>query len=316
MIFTIRCLDVSLAFFFILYCVLSAVVSGSWRVAKRFGAELCARRQADLLFSLRLLPVVAAAVWTLGFVVPSFLLLEPRAACEPVGEIPLALAGCCLLLFALGVGRAWRAHTKTANTVDAWISKARAMPSAERVPVFRIRSVVPALTVAGMWMPRVLLSDAAATVLSRQELDTALKHEWAHVHRWDNLKKLMFLVCSFAGMSQLESAWAEASEMAADDEAVANARNALDLASALIKLSRLAPVQPSMALTTALVNGASVSARVARLVAWDETRVTRPRGFVFPGYAKVAALGTACGILLTYGAVLRDMHALTEFVVW
>jgi beta-lactamase regulating signal transducer with metallopeptidase domain len=259
---------------------------------------------------------VAATLWTLAFVVPSFLLLEPRAAGEPVGEIPLALGGCCLLLFALGVGRAWRAHTKTASTVDAWITKAAAMPSTERVPVFRIRPAVPALTVAGMWMPRVLLSEAAATVLSRQELDTALKHEWAHVHRWDNLKKLMFLFCSFAGMSQLESAWAEASEMAADDEAVADARNALDLASALIKLARLAPVYPSTALTTALLNGASVNARVARLVAWDETRLTRSRGFALPWYAKVAALGTACGILLTYGAVLRDMHALTEFVVW
>jgi len=64
----------------------------------------------------------------------------------------------------------------------------------------------------------------------------------AHAHRRDNLKKLLFRFCAFPGMSRLEAAWCEAEEMAADDAAVASVGDALDLASALIKLSRLAPV--------------------------------------------------------------------------
>jgi len=95
----------------------------------------------------------------------------------------------------------------------------------------------------------VLLSDAAAAVLSPQELATALQHEMAHAHRRDNLKKLLFRFCAFPGMSRLEAAWCEAEEMAADDAAVASVGDALDLASALIKLSRLAPVHPAAALT-------------------------------------------------------------------
>jgi Zn-dependent protease with chaperone function len=315
MTFALRCLSVSLAFFFISYCVLSTAVAHGWRFAERWGRGLGARRQADLLFFLRFFPALTASAVTLALVVPSFLLLEPRASGEPVGEIPLALGGCCLLLFSLGVGRAMRAYRKTTHTVDDWLAEATAVPSFEPVPLFRIRPAVPALAVAGMWAPRVLLSDAAATVLSRHELDRALKHEWVHVRRWDNLKKLMFLFWPFAGMSQLESAWTEASEMAADDAAVASASDALDLASALIKLSRLAPVDPPAPLTTAVVGGASVNARVARLVAWDQTRLARSGGFVLSWYAKAGALGTTLGIFITYGAVLRDMHALTELLV-
>ena len=315
MTFALRCLSVSLAFFFISYLLFSTAVARGWRFAERYGGGLGARRRADLLFFLRLSPALTATAVTLAFVVPSFLLLEPRASGEPVGEIPLALGGCCLLLFGLGVGRALKAHTKTTHTVDGWLTEATAMPSFERVPLFRIRPTVPALAVAGMWAPRVLLSDAAAAVLSRRELGAALKHEWVHVRRWDNLKKLIFLFWPFVGMSQLESAWREASEMAADDAAVASVSDALDLASALIKLSRLAPVDPPAALTTALVSGASVNTRVARLVAWNPTPVAGSRGSALSWYARAGALGTTLGIFITYGAVLRDMHALTELLV-
>ena len=54
----------------------------------------------------------------------------------------------------------------------------------------------------------------------------------------DNLKKALISATPFPGMSGIESAWREASELAADDAAVANRQNALDLAAALIKLSK------------------------------------------------------------------------------
>jgi Zn-dependent protease with chaperone function len=67
-------------------------------------------------------------------------------------------------------------------------------------------------------------------------LQTALNHEVAHVSRRDNLKKLLLRFVAFPGMSGLETAWLEATEMAADDAAVSTAGDALDLAAALIKL--------------------------------------------------------------------------------
>jgi Zn-dependent protease with chaperone function len=316
MTFVVRCLGVSLTFFLISYCAVSIVVARLWRLAQRAGRKLAPRHSADLLFGLRALPVAAALTVTLAFVVPSFLLLEPQASAEPIGEIPLTLGFCCLALFAVGIFNAVAAYRRTSRTVEDWLADATALPSRGRVAVFRIRPEVPALTLAGVREPRVLLSDAAAALLGPRELETALSHEIAHVRRWDNLKKLLFCLWAFPGMSELEDAWNAAEEMAADDEAVSGASDALDLASALIKLSRLVPVHPTVALTSALVpsSATSVNARVERLVAWDDTRATES-GRSVPWYFRSAMCGTALSVLLTYGAALHRTHTLTEWMV-
>src|ERR1700683_5320647 len=102
----------------------------------------------------------------------------------------------------------------------------------------------------------------------------ALKHEFAHMKSRDNLKKLIFCFCPFPGMAKLESAWSQTAELAADDAAVSNLDDAVDLAAALVKLSRLVPVEAAPVCTVGFVTG-SISARVARLLAWDETRKTQ-----------------------------------------
>jgi Zn-dependent protease with chaperone function len=312
--FALRCLGVSLAFFLLLYGVMSIAVMRGWRYARRAGSKFSTRRLADVLLVLRGLPFAAAAMITLAFVVPSFLLLEPRVVAEPIGEIPLTLGACCLLLFGAGLVNAIAAQVKTSRTVDGWLQGATLGPACYPVPLFRIQPSAPALTVAGLREPRVLLSDAAAAVLSAQELETALKHEIAHVRRRDNLKKLLFRLCVFPGMAVLESAWSEAAEMAADDAAVSSSSEALDLASALIKLSRFAPVHTAVALTTALVDGSALNARVERLVAWDETRVAHPQRLL-PWYWAPTLLGGLFCVVMTYGGVLSRVHDLTEWLV-
>ena len=106
--------------------------------------------------------------------------------------------------------------------------------------VLRISAAAPPLTAAGILRPSLWLSQAAEFVLTEQELKTALRHEAVHVRRWDNLRKLVLRLVALPGMAELESAWREATEMAADDAAVSTASEALDLAAAVIKLSRLA----------------------------------------------------------------------------
>ena len=234
---------------------------------------------------------------------------------EPIGEIPLTLGGVCLLLFGIGFGNAIAAQVRTSRTVSGWLRGARSSSGCGSVPLYRIQPSSPALTVAGVREPRVLLSDAAATVLSSSELEAALKHEIAHVQRRDNLKKLLFRLCVFPGMSKLESAWSEASEMAADDAAVGSPREALDLASALIKLSRFAPVQ-SAVLTTGLVPSlsSSLNARIARLLTWDESRVLSGRRLL-PWYLAPALGGGILCMVMTYSVALSRMHQLTEWLV-
>ena len=94
--------------------------------------------------------------------------------------------------------------------------------SGDAVPIFRTGNDAPTLTVAGVCAPKVLVSEAAVATLNPPELRTALRHEIAHALRYDNLKKLVFRFSVFPAMADLEHAWSEETEMAADDAAVSS----------------------------------------------------------------------------------------------
>ena len=234
---------------------------------------------AGLLFALRVLPLVASVVITFAFVVPSFQLLEPRSIDidEGIGAMPLAFGVCALLLIACGCFRVIAAQTRTSRVVARWLEGAHppnvyaAAKNEAQTVTFRSRREAPPLTLVGVRKPRVLVSESTVALLSHDELHVAIKHELAHMRSRDNLKKLVFHFCPFPGMATLESAWSQAAEMAADDAAVSNQDDAVDLAAALVKLSRLVPVEAAPICTVGFVTG-SISARVARLLAWNEAR--------------------------------------------
>jgi Zn-dependent protease with chaperone function len=314
MIFVLRGVAVALAFFLIMYCPLSMLACSGWELIET--RDLVARDRTDCLFMLRILPAIAAGMFTLTLVVPSFLWLEPRVSAEPIGEIPLILGSLGLALLSAGVCNGISAQLKTTQAVTGWMAGAKISSSLASVPVFRIQATVPTLTLTGIRAHKVLLSEAAAAVLTPKELEAALRHELAHVRRRDNLKKLLFRFCWFPGMARLEAAWSDAEEIAADDAAVTDAKSAVELASALIKLSRLAPVYASAALTTSLVNrpATSINHRVARLMDWSEKgNPTSRRG---GGWWALGGIVTALltGVLF-YGSMLRETHALTEWIV-
>ncbi len=136
------------------------------------------------------------------------------------------------------------------------------------------------------------------------------------MRRRDNLRKLILRVVAFPGMAELESAWREATEMAADDAAVSTASEALDLAAAVIKLSRLAPLEAPAELTTALVHSPaeSVNARVQRLIAWRERTASAAPGHSLK-YALCVALTAAVTMAVTYSELLVRVHTATEWLV-
>src|SRR4029077_4263244 len=253
--FLARGVALSFSVMVLLYSALSVVVGLLWRLGER----ICRRRfspriTADLLFSLRIMPLALSALATLVFMVPSFLLLEPHSIDEPIGAIPLALSCCGVLLFVVGISTATVAQVRTTKVVADWSSEATRAATGASVPVFRTGKVVPALMAAGILKSKVLMSDGAAAVLTESEFRTALAHEVAHLRSPDNLKELLFRFCAFPGMAGLKKEWSEAAEIAADDAAVSNASEALDLASAFIKLSRLATIPQSAELTTGLLH--------------------------------------------------------------
>jgi beta-lactamase regulating signal transducer with metallopeptidase domain len=319
--FAVRGIAVSFSVFVLIYGALSMLVCGLWRRVWLGSRQHAARRWADLLFALRIAPFLVASGVTLAFAVPSFLLLEPRAVDEPMSAVPVALGLCGMVVLLAGLWKAGAAWVRALQTVSRWSSEAcvtgsSALGSINSVSVMRISGTAPPLTAAGILRPSVWLSQAAEGVLTERELRSALSHEVVHVRRWDNLRKLVLRLVAFPGMADIERAWSQATEMAADDAAVSNASEALDLAAALIKLSRLAPLLPAAELTTALINSPaeSVNARVERLIAWTEPEQTSPRGYSFL-YAFCASAAMVVTLAVTYSEVLVRVHAATEWLV-
>jgi beta-lactamase regulating signal transducer with metallopeptidase domain len=320
-VFALRGIAVSFSIFILTYTVLSLMVIALWRKVWPYGQRYSARGCADLLLVARLFPFIVAAMVTLALGVPSFLLLEPRVVNESMGVVPvlLGLVGVSVLL--AGIWKGATALAQAWRTVDRWSRDARQFASSDStgegsISVRRISESAPPLTAAGIFRPSVWLSRAAEFVLSERELRSALRHEVAHVHRRDNLRKLVLRLVAFPGMAPVESAWREATEMAADDAAVSNASEALDLAAAVIKLSRLASVEAPAALTTALVHSSasSLNARVERLIAWTEPKQnTAPQYSV--RYLLCAASVVLVTLAVTYSELLVRVHTATEWLV-
>jgi beta-lactamase regulating signal transducer with metallopeptidase domain len=319
--FAVRGIAVSFSIFVLLYSALSGLVCGVWRRVWLGGQQYSARRCADLLFALRMAPFVVATGVTLALAVPSFLLLEPRAVEEPMGGVPVVLGLCGMAVMLAGIWKAAAALVRASRTVARWSSEARmigsiALDSSSAVSVLRVSGTAPPLTAAGILRPRVWLSRAAEFVLTERELQSALRHEVVHVRRRDNLRKLILRLVAFPRMAELESAWREATEMAADDAAVSSASEALDLAAAVIKLSRLAPLEAPVELTMALVHSPAecVNARVERLIGWRERRQSPAPGYSL-GYALCAAAAVVVTMAVTYSELLVRVHAATEWLV-
>jgi Zn-dependent protease with chaperone function len=326
--FAARGIAVSSSVFFLVYVALSLAASALWRRISTsiYIKKLPARHCADLLLTLRLFPFAAAAVVTAAFTVPSFLLLEPRTIEEPLGSLPLALGLCGIGLALFGAAHAVAALIRASRIVTQLMVRAKAFQSPLPVPLLRIDRFAPALTIAGILRPRILLSDAAQSVLSENELRTALQHEVAHVRRRDNLKKLLLRFVTFPGMTGLETAWLESTEMAADDAAVSSVGEALDLAATLIKLSKINSSREPRAedisgeLMTAFVHGSAalISTRVERLIHWrDErpnSREKSPR-WDTAGTALAIAITTTTAVAVTYTHLLAEVHSATEWLV-
>jgi beta-lactamase regulating signal transducer with metallopeptidase domain len=319
--FAVRGVAVSFSIFFIFYSVLSLAVGLVWRRVWDYYRLGSATSCADALFVLRMIPWLVSAVVTLAFVVPSFLLLEPRAVRESMSPVLVVLCICGMAVMLAGAWNAAAALLRATKTVARWSNGASVIgrsdaDSGQPVLLLRTARAAPPLTAAGILRPSVWLSEAAEFVLTERELRSALRHEVVHVRRRDNLRKLLLRVAASPGMAQLESAWREATEMAADDAAVSNASEALDLAVAVIKLSRLAPLVAAGELTTALVHSPaeSVNARVERLIAWTEQRQRALSNYSLR-YSLCAAAGVVATLAVAYSTLLVRVHAATEWLV-
>lgn len=318
--FAVRGIVVSLSVFVLVYSILSVAVAVGWRRIWIRAQRLSVRRTADILFALRMFPLIAATLITAALTVPSFLLLEPHATDEPIGVVSLALGVCGLILAVAGIKNAISVLRRATRTVVEWTRGARPAGCASSVPVLKILPSSPAMTTTGILRPRILLSGTVEQQLTDSELQAALNHELAHVRRADNLKKLLTRLVAFPGMKQLEATWLENTEMAADDAAVTTTGDALDLAAALVKLSRTIPKAANKGLATALMHGpaSAICARVERLLAWNDERCVvapKPAQYYWLSFGLPASFVVIATFALTYNQLLVYVHEATEWLV-
>ena len=123
--FAVRGIAVSFSIFVLLYCVLSLAVCAVWRSVWLGGQRYPARRCADLLFTLRMIPFAVATGVTLALAVPSFLLLEPRAVDEPMGVVPVVLSLCGIAVLLAGMWSAAAALRRASRTIARWSKESR-----------------------------------------------------------------------------------------------------------------------------------------------------------------------------------------------
>jgi hypothetical protein len=308
--FAARGVLVSLAFFAVVYCLLSSLVVLTWLGVQRTRWKPSSS-SANLLFGLRILPFVISLGVSVFFTFPSFWLLERRSLDEDTGTFVLGL--CSLLILGAGLVRVLLAEAKTTRTVTRWRLSASSSDGGAISPTIKAADGAPPLILVGIRRPRVMVSDMAATVLSDDELRAAVQHELAHMRSWDNLKKVSISATPFPGMTSLERAWRAAAELAADDSAVTNRREALDLAAALIKLSRSTQQWAEPALASGLVTGSSsIGLRLERLIEWRAASRRLQRTWPWT----VLVLSTMiAGIVGNYGMALVVTHRLTELLV-
>jgi beta-lactamase regulating signal transducer with metallopeptidase domain len=292
------------------YCPLSLLVVLVWRGAKNIGLATAANT-ANLLFGLRIFPFAVSTMVTVFFTFPSFWLLERKSPDEDTGTFLLAL--CSLLILGAGLFRVLRVQARTTRAVAQWLMGATTVGGDGRMPRIRASEGAPPLILVGFWKPRMMISDLATAVLTDDELRVAVRHELWHARSRDNLKRVIVSLTPFPGMNGIENAWQEMAELAADEAAVANRQEALDLAAALIKLSRSTQNWSKPLLATGLVNGScSISLRVRRLLQCRTAGRHAQRSWC---WSLLVLFTMFIGIACNYGATLVLTHRLTELLV-
>jgi beta-lactamase regulating signal transducer with metallopeptidase domain len=234
------------AVFFIVLVGGSALCMWMGRLSRPAVSSLAPTTAANLLFTIRILPVFLASLATFGFVLPALLKFEPRSTGELVGWPLLGLAilgGCVLVVMSIRVATILRS-TRLVAVNWALRSKKLRLENTD-VPVYCLDGSSPGsvLAVLGFLRPKIFVAKQIVDTLTRAELMAAVEHERAHVTSFDNLKQLVLKVTRIPRWLRIfggvDSAWTNASEIAADEAALASGISVLDLSSALIKVAAL-----------------------------------------------------------------------------
>jgi len=276
-------------------------------------------RRAGALALYRLMPALASIAATLLVLGPGYFRHEQRAELEGAGYGLLALACGGLIVLLLSAVRLLGSMRQTSALRRAWLAEARPIDlPASGMPAFALDLPFPLVAVLGVLRPRLFISEAVLRECPKHELDAILEHERAHVLGRDNaIRLLMDAAPDLLGGTRVPAAvagaWRQAVEHRADDAATRR----LDLASALVRVARVASASPRMQVPVSALYGGEgtdvIAERVRRLVG-PQPQDARGRGLTAVA-GSALALGALLSAAAVSGAASRAAHVILEAAV-
>ncbi len=274
-------ISLALAALLTVNAIASVLMTAFWRLGSRFTRNWSGATRARIIFLLQTFPATAALLLVGVFLVPSYLAFEPRQTSETVSVKLGLLALFSVIGIALAMWRGIAAWLATKRLINDWQTHSEtASLDNPPIPAYRISHQFPVVAVVGVLRPRLFIANQIFDSLNAGELSAVIAHETAHVAARDNLKHWLMRICRdvlviVPSNRLLDKEWAEAIELAADEEAATGKRDAtaLDLAQALIKIARLVPkgLKPTMPAGAFLIGGEvdsgdALTRRITRLM--------------------------------------------------
>lgn len=310
----------ALAWFGAVNAALSAVAAGIGWLIQRGIVGLRASSAPTTLLLLKLVPGAVALFFTFVVFLPAHYRFEPEGVEESAGYTLVALGTLGAVTLALAARRAVRDAGATRRVERGWRERASGPRTfaGGRLPVYGLPDRSPVISLAGLVRPRVFVGRPVIEALTGEEMEVSLAHELAHRDARDNLKR-MLVACSpdllgiWPSGRALERRWRAVVEFAADARAVAGREErALSLASALLKVARLAPAAGSAA-ASAFYDGTLLSARIDRLLSLGLGE--EPPRRLAPGWEVFLGSATVFAALLAAEAAWFGVHLATEDLV-
>jgi len=310
-----RYLEMGIAFAAIGFVLANAAFSmlavALWRAAQQ------SKPRAGTIFLIRMLPAIGSAIVVLGLVLPSYWSFEPRSTGERAGPALLLFVLLASALVGAGLYRVIASWMHTRRLARLW--KTAAVPGATfhaGVPGYLVPSPMPFAALVGVVRPRLFVSDQFLDALTEGERQAVLDHEAGHHRSLDNLKRVAMKLAPdwlafFKAGKAIEAAWGIAAEEEADDHAAGSGeRHSLDLAGALLKAMRTAPL--SCPHVSNFCEGSTIAHRVQRLLS-DAPRRRRPARALRARLVWAAAfVGTAA---LIAAPAVRASYEATEAAI-
>jgi len=271
--YLLRLACLSLAVFFAIHFAVGLLVMLTAGPTVRIARRLRPSAAARLLLAVRMLPAAVGVLVVGGICIPSYLWLEPELSREEVGASCLAAAILGVSVWVLSGVRGLNGVMRASRHSRACMQLGRPAGLAGfHLPIRVLDTKAPLFALVGVFRSAVVLSDAVVKRLTPEQLDAALRHEVAHLHARDNLKRLLLLLTpgllpGFHGFQEIERGWARFIEWSADDEAVAgDNQRSLSLAAALVLMARLGGSAAAPLTANFMSDCGGVSARVDRLL--------------------------------------------------